>query len=80
MNQETITGVDLVYTDYPEGEDLTELNRKRIIELFMTCPKAFNHQTIIWRVIKQTGVKKNSDLNKFFHGFVIYFRPLVPLP
>jgi hypothetical protein len=29
-------------------------------------------------VVKQTGVKNNSDLNRFFHGFVIYFRPLVP--
>lgn len=78
LNQETITEIDLVYTDYPKGEDFTELNRKRLIELFMSCPNAFKHKTIIWRVVKQTGVKNQADLKNYFHGFVIYFRPLIP--
>jgi len=29
-------------------------------------------------LVKQTGVKNNYDLKKYFHGFVIYFRPLIP--
>ena len=78
LNDETIVGVDLIYTGYPEGEDLSELNRKRIIELYMSCPKAFNRQTIKWRLIKQTGVKNQADLPNYFHGFIVYFRPLVP--
>lgn len=78
LNQETITQVDLVYSDYPEGEDFTELNRNRIIELFMHCPNAFNKQIITWRIVKQTGVKSNSDLKNYFHGFVVYYRPLIP--
>ncbi len=78
LNQETITQVDLVYSDFPPGDDFTELNRKRIIELYMHCPNAFNKQVITWRVIKQTGVKSSYDLKNYFHGFVIYFRPLIP--
>ena len=67
LNDETLVGVDLIYTGYPEGEDLSELNRKRIIELYMSCPKAFNKQTIKWRLIKQTGVKNQADLPNYFH-------------
>lgn len=32
LNHETITQIDLVYSDFPQGEDFSELNRKRIIE------------------------------------------------
>ena len=78
LNQETITQVDLVYSDFPEDEDFSELNRKRIIELFMHCPSAFNKQIIKWRIVKQKGVKNANDLKNYFHGFVIYFRPLIP--
>jgi len=78
LNDETITQVDLVYSDYPKGDDFTELNRKRIIELYMECPNAFNRQTITWRLVKQTGVTSSYELKKYFHGFVVYFRPLIP--
>lgn len=78
LNEETITQIDLVYSDYPEGDDFRELNRKRIIELYMHCPNAFNKGVITWRVFKQTGVHSAADLNKYFHGFVIYYRPLIP--
>jgi hypothetical protein len=78
LNDETITMVDLVYSDYPQGDDFSDLNRKRIIELFMECPNAFNHLTIRWRLVKQIGVTSGYELKKYFHGFVIYFRPLIP--
>lgn len=78
LNDETITQVDLVYSDYPKGDDFSDLNRKRIIELFMECPNAFNKQTIRWRLVKQTGVTSSYELKKYFHGFVVYFRPLIP--
>ena len=76
LNNETITSVDLVYTDYPKGEDFTELNRKRMIELYMHVPKAFNKNFIHWRIIRHTGIKRAGDLNKYFHGFVVYYRPM----
>jgi hypothetical protein len=70
----TVTMVDLVYSDYPENEDFKELNRKRILELFMHFPEVFRERSIVWRVVKQTGIKNNSQLNNYFHGFVIYYR------
>lgn len=76
LNLETITAVDLVYTDYPEGENFSELNRKRMIELYMHVPKAFNKNFIHWRIIKQTGVKRPGELSKYFHGFIVYYRPM----
>lgn len=71
-----IIAVDLVYTSFPEGEDHSELNRRRAIELFMLLPKAFNRNYIQWRIIKQTDCKKAADLRKFRHGFYIYYRPV----
>lgn len=76
LKNETITGIDLVYSDFPEGEDFTELNRRRMLELYAVLPEAFNHQVVKWRVIKQTGVKKTGDINNYFHGFVVYYRPM----
>ena len=76
LKNQTITGVDLVYTDYPEGEDFSALNRRRIIELFGLLPEAFNNQMVSWRVIKQTGVSKTGGINNYFHGFAIHYRPM----
>ena len=76
LKSETIVAVDLVYSDYPEGEDFTELNKRRLIELYGALPDAFNRQVVTWRVVKQTGVKKTGGINNYFHGFAVYFRPI----
>lgn len=44
----------------------------------MQCPNAFNKQIIKWRIIKQYGIRSNYDLKNYLHGFVIYYRPLIP--
>lgn len=76
LRSETVIGVDLVYSDYPEGEDFSELNRRRLIELYGAIPEAFNRQVVQWRVVKQTGVKKTGGIHNYFHGFAIYYRPM----
>ena len=76
LKNETVVAIDLVYTDYPKGSNFEELNRNRIIELYKYLPEVFNKQVIVWRVIKQTGVSKNEEISNYFHGFVVYFRPL----
>lgn len=78
LRNETIVAVDLVYSDYPEGEDFTELNRRRLVELYGALPEAFNRQVVSWRIVKQTGVKKTGGINNYFHGFMIYYRALPP--
>ncbi len=76
LTQQTIVGVDLVYSDYPQNADFTELNRLRIIELLQFLPAAFNSQVVKWQLVKQTGVKNTNAMSNFFHGFVIYYRPM----
>lgn len=76
LQGQTIVGVDLVYSDYPVGEDFTELNRKRILELNLQFPDAFDDQMIQWKLIKQTGVAQTGGIQNYFHGITIYYRPL----
>ncbi len=76
LEGQTIVGVDLVYSDYPVGENFTELNRKRILALNMYLPSAFNNPMIKWQIVKQIGVERTGNIQNYFHGFVIYYRPL----
>jgi len=71
-----ITGVDLVYSDYPVGTDFSELNRKRLLELNIHLHEAFNSDVIKWRLVKQTGVEQTGGIQNYFHGIVIYYRPM----
>ncbi len=75
LRTQHIVAVDLVYSDYPVGDDFTELNRKRFLELSKFVPNAFNDKHIQWRVVVQTGVAKTGNINSYFHGFVVYYRP-----
>jgi hypothetical protein len=76
LDGQTIVGVDLVYSDYPVGENFTELNRKRILELYMHLPSAFNNAMIKWQIVKQTGVERTGNIQNYFHGFVVCYRPM----
>lgn len=76
LQKETITKVELVYTDYPKGLDMRELNRARILELYIHLPQVFNKRVIEWKVVKQTGAKNNDMASHMIHGFVITYRPL----
>jgi hypothetical protein len=76
LKQQTVVGVDLVYSDYPEGADFTELNRMRLLELYQHLPEAFNSGIIDWNLVMQTGVAKTGGIQNYFHGFVVYYRPM----
>ena len=76
LSNQTIVGVDLVYSDYPVGADFTELNLNRILELHMNLPQAFNNPIIKWHLVKQTGVEHTGNIQNYFHGFVVYYRPM----
>lgn len=79
LASQTITRVDLIYTDFPEGADHAELNRKRLLELYIHLPNAMNSEVIEWNLVKQTGPKTAKALRSYFHGFVIYYRPMPSL-
>lgn len=79
LSNQTIVGVDLVYSDFPVGEDFSELNRMRILELHMHLPEAFKNPVIDWCIVKQTGVARTGGIQNYFHGFIIYYRPMPTL-
>lgn len=76
LRDQTIIRVDLIYSDYPYGMDFTELNRRRILELYILLPEAFNSSIIDWNIVKQTGVESQRDMQTYFHGFEIYYRKM----
>ncbi|WP_341900904.1 hypothetical protein [Fluviicola taffensis] len=76
LKNQTIIQVDLVYSDYPVGSDFSELNRKRILELYILLPEAFNSSIIDWNIVKQTGVESTNEMQNYFHGFVVYYRKM----
>lgn len=76
LKSQTVVEVDLVYSDYPKGADFHELNRKRILELYILLPEAFNNPMIKWNIVKQTGVESTDEMSRHFHGLVVYYRPM----
>lgn len=76
LANQTITRVDLVYTDYPKDADFTELTRKRLLELNIHLPQTMNSSVIEWNLVKQTGPTSSSSVQNYFHGFVVYYRPM----
>lgn len=69
-----IARVDLVYTDYPKGRDLTALNQRRFDKLREIAPELFANTAIEWRVIAQTSPRTEADARALFHGIVITYR------
>ncbi|HAN78883.1 MAG TPA: hypothetical protein DCQ31_14535 [Bacteroidales bacterium] len=72
FKEKKITGVELVYSDFPEGKNYDLLNEKRLLAAYNIAPELFNDSTIPWKIVKQTGVNAK---NKFtvFHGLVVYY-------
>jgi hypothetical protein len=71
---QTVFSVEVVYTDYPKGENFELLNKKRLASLFQLAPELFSNDLITWKVVKQTGCNKNNAYD-LFHGIVITYRP-----
>jgi len=70
-----IKRVDLVYTankNYP-GFAQTELNTKRLHELFEKYPRLFDNNLVEWHLLEQNGYNTQKEAESYFHGFVFYF-------
>ncbi len=68
-----IEKIQLVYTDYPKGDDMSVLNKKRILSLYMLVPELFDSTEVKWEIIKQTGATR-ANVHGYFHGFSITYR------
>jgi len=70
----TIHRVDMVYTDFPKGCDLTNLNFNRIKEIEKIHPILVQNMLIPWKIIRQTGCKTEEEARTYFHGIIVYFQ------
>ncbi|MEN7546360.1 hypothetical protein AAG747_00480 [Rapidithrix thailandica] len=66
-----VSTIELVYTDYPKGMDMRELNLSRFRALRTVLPGIFQQPGIRWRVTRQTDPNDAKEATAMFHGFVI---------
>jgi hypothetical protein len=69
-----IFNIDLVYTEYPAGNNFEALNRRRFNWLVNNLPKNWGDGRPVVRLVRQTLAKNQKDAGKMFHGFAIYYR------
>ncbi|MBK7129155.1 MAG: hypothetical protein IPH66_07325 [Crocinitomicaceae bacterium] len=67
-----------VYTQYRESETFSQpvLDRSRMNQLYRVYPFLIDDVLIEWEIIEQTGCKITEDGDSYFHGFVLYHRPV----
>jgi hypothetical protein len=71
--------IDLVFTKYPENinnwrTDYYKLLNDRLITLF-SIDSTLRSKKIRWNMILQTRCQTEEEAKKYFHGFVIKYRP-----
>jgi len=72
LEKKIIQRVEFVYTAYPKDYDFTELNNKRLANLYLQFPDMVSKPWTDWEVIAQTGCANDNEAAKLFHGFVVY--------
>ncbi|MCC7502250.1 MAG: hypothetical protein IT229_06955 [Flavobacteriales bacterium] len=75
LNGAQVVRVDIVYSDYPKGRDLTGLNTRRVERLRELAPDLFERAGVEWRLVKQTDCRTEDQARTLFHGIVIAYRP-----
>jgi hypothetical protein len=69
-----IARIDLVYSDFPAGQDFTTLTKKRFESLEKIVPNVFKSEAIEFRKVRQTIAKTKKTAESLQHGFFIYYR------
>jgi hypothetical protein len=72
-----IEKVQLIYTTFRESQDFDQqkLNQQRLKNLQSILPDAFANSYTEWELIGQTGAASPEEGKKYFHGFIITWRP-----
>ncbi len=73
LKGKVIDEISLIYTDFPVGEDLEELNQRRLAALYSIIPDVFSSPVISWKLVKQTGCASQTQAYDYFHGFAIRY-------
>ena len=66
--------VDLVFSNFPKGFDMTELNKRRIKVVQSLRKDAVSNTSIKWNLIRQMRCKNEAEAKVMFHGVVIHYR------
>tara|TARA_B100000508_G_scaffold132802_1_gene122083 strand:+ start:39653 stop:41314 length:1662 start_codon:yes stop_codon:yes gene_type:complete len=72
-----ITKIELVFTVFKEIPtfDQNSLNYRRLRELAKLAPELFQNDLTEWSMVGQTACTVAEDGDKYFHGFIITYRP-----
>ena len=73
-----IIRIELLYTDYPKGINLINLNNNRLDRLTGIVPNAFSDNSIDWRIVRQVDCKNQTEAKKLNHGFCITYENNFP--
>jgi hypothetical protein len=74
LKKANIFEIDLVYTDFPKGADLSKLNRQRILTALSLRADLVKNETIRWRLIRQISCNSEAEAKILFHGIIIHYR------
>lgn len=75
LQKADIIQIDLVYTNFPKGEDISALNKQRIIKIGKIRPDLITNRSIKWQLVRQMYCHNESQAKLLFHGAVIYYQP-----
>lgn len=75
LQKADIIQIDVVYTNYPKDEDISELNKQRILKILGIRADLIKNRAITWQLFRQMSCKNESDAKLLFHGAVIYYQP-----
>lgn len=75
LQNANIIQIDLVYTNFPKGQDISELNKQRILKMLSIRSDLIKSAGISWSVIRQMYCKDEAQAKMLFHGAVIYYQP-----
>src|SRR5690554_4027134 len=68
-----IIQIDLVYTNYPKEQDITELNKQRILNMLSIRPDLIKNESISCSIVRQmylnneTEITKNNNITKKYN-------------
>jgi hypothetical protein len=66
--------IDLVFSDFPKGEDLKQLNLSRIKVIENLRKSLVTDVNVRWRIIRQVDCKNEGEAKTLFHGIVIHYK------
>jgi len=66
-----IVEVTLVFTDYPKGARLYDLNLSRIYRIGEIKEELITNTHIKWNIIRQTGCTSEEEAKSMFHGIIL---------